>query len=191
MLKFLKIWFLAPDTKRFRFIISGAKKSVFSIHSLLCYDWVDIKKIAVQIPAYFLTQNYPHLLHNWGNFLSPSTYMSAQFSPRKWHKPYRNHFPSQTESLAGIQLSHIAPGLLSLAFSTTTGIGIALWLLGIDSEGRKWLVLMLGGWYAFDYLPNLVLGHLKKTTFSKKVFSPIGFFFPRECTSKQRKGTHI
>lgn len=179
MLKFLKIWFLAPDTKTFWLIISRAKKSVFLIHTLLCYGWVDIKKIAVQIPAYFLTQkNYPHLLHNWGNFLSPSTYMSAQFSPSKWHKPYRNHFPSQAESPAGIQLSQVAAGLLSLAFSTATGTGIAFWLSGIDSEGSKWLVLMSGGWYAFDYLPNLISGRLKKTTSSKKNIQSYWLFPP-------------
>lgn len=176
----------------FWFILSGAKKSVFSIHTLLCYGWVDIKKVAVQIPAYFLTQkNYPHLLHNWGNFLSPSTYMSAQFSPSKWHKPYRNYFPSQAESLAGIQLSQVAAGLPSLAFSTTTGIGIALWLSGIDSERRKWLILMSEGWYAFEYLTNLISGHLKKATSSKKIFSPIDIFLPRECARNQKKGTHI
>ena len=87
--------------------------------------------------------------------------MWTPFSPGKWQWPYRKHFPFWAESQAGIQLSQVA-GLPSLAFSTTAGTGIAFWLVGIDSEGGKWLVLTSGGWYASDYLPNLTSDDLKK-----------------------------
>lgn len=54
-------------------------------------------------------------------------------------RPYREHFPFCAESQAGIQLPQVA-GLPSFSFSTTFGIGIALWHPDIDSEGRKWLM---------------------------------------------------
>ena len=111
--------------------------------------------------------------------------MWTPFSPGKWQWPYRKHFPFGAESQAGIQLSQVA-GLASLAFSTTAGTGIVFWLVGIDSEGGKWLVLTSGGWYASDYLPNLTSDDLRKSSLS------LFFILPRECPSTtEERNLHL